>query len=201
MVVFVDDNAIELQGANLDELLGGAQAHLASSGRVVVDVVIDGETLDGEQLDQPDQVTTEGREVRLYTAEARALAVDTLKQVRQRLTEANQHQHEASRLLQQDQPAEAMQHVSQAIEVWLQTQQAVQHSAALLQLDLNAMKVDGQAVSAIIQALADQLNQLKASLNDGDTVGLADALAYEWPGTIQQWDRLIETLIEQIEQG
>jgi hypothetical protein len=200
MPTFVDDSAVALEGSNLNELLGAAQQHLAPSGRVVVDVVVEGESLDGEQLGEPEKINTEGREVRLYTADPAELAVSTLRQVRQRLTEAEQIQKQAAELLQQDQPSEALQQVSAAVEVWLQTQQAVQHSAELLQLDLNEMTVDGAAVSAIVQQLADQLHQLKDTLNDGDTVGLADALAYEWPETVQQWDRLVQTLIERIEQ-
>jgi hypothetical protein len=201
MDCFVDDEAVPLAGGTLDQLFEAAQSHLSDSGRVIVDVVVDGESLSGEQLDQPQQIATADREVRLYTADPRALAVDTLKQVRGRLSEAEQAQQQAAEQLQQDQPSEALQQVSQAIEVWLQTQQAVQHSAALLGLDLDSLTVDQQPASTVIQSLADQLHQLKDALNNGDTVSLADALAYEWPETVQQWDTLVQGMIQRIEGG
>ena len=199
MSVFVDDEQVALAGNDLASLLGAAQQHLQPSGRVVVDVMIDGESLSGEQLGQQDQVETAGREVRLYTADPRSLAVDTLQQVRERLGEAKRMQDEAAEQLQQDEASEALQQVASAIEVWLQTQQAVQNSAALLQVDLDAIEVDGEAVSALTDELAQQLQNLKQLINDGDTVGLADALAYEWPGTTEKWDRLVQELVAKIE--
>ena len=108
-------------------------------------------------------------------------------------------QDEAAEQLQQDEASEALQQVASAIEVWLQTQQAVQNSAALLQVDLDAIEVDGEAVSALTDELAQQLQNLKQLINDGDTVGLADALAYEWPGTTEKWDRLVQELVAKIE--
>jgi len=199
MSIFVDDTPIELEGETLEQVLGSARAHLSPSGCVVVDVVIDGESLDGQQLGAPEQIALQEREVRLYTADPTELAVSTLGQVRQQLGEADQAQQRAAELLQQDQASEALHLVSQALDTWLQTQQAVQHSATLLGLDLDALEVDGQQASTIIQGLADQLHQLKDTINNGDTARLADALAYEWPTTVQLWDRLITTLIERIE--
>ena len=34
----------------------------------------------------------------------------------------------------------------------------------------------------------------------GDTVGLADALAYEWPEICDQWDHVFEELVHEIEE-
>jgi hypothetical protein len=200
MTVFVDDQPAALTGQTLEALLAAARDHLAASGRVVVDVVMDGEALTETQLSQPEQVTTDGAEVRLYTADPAELAVDTLEQVKARLGEAAQMHERAAELLQQDQPSEGLQKVAEAIEVWLQTQQAVQHSGELLGLDLGQMSIDGRAMSDVTSDLAQQLRSLKDMLESGDTVALADALAYEWPETVQQWDRLVQTMIDAIEQ-
>jgi len=199
MSVFVDDKQVDLPGEDLASLLEAARSHLTDSERVVVEVSLDGEELTGQQLENQAQIAVAGREVRFYTADPRALAAETLGQVRQQLQQLDGLQQEAAELLQQDQARAGLQQVGQAVEVWLQTQQAVEHSAQLLGLDLSAMEVDGQSVSQITQNLAEQLKRLKEQLSEGDTVALADALAYEWPETIQQWDRLLETLIERIE--
>lgn len=200
MSTFVDDQPVDLTGDDLGSLLASARSHLAPSGRVIVDVQIDGEQLTNEQLSDQQAVKTAGREVRLYTADPQTLAVDTLRQVHGRLHEAGQMQQRAAELLQQDQTAEALQQVASAIEIWLQTQQAVQHSSELLSVDLDALTVDNQPLSELTDGLITQLKELKESLNAGDTVGLADALAYEWPQTVERWERLVNALIERIEQ-
>jgi hypothetical protein len=199
MSVFVDDEPAALSGQTLDALLGAARQHLEGSGRVVVDVTVEGEALSGAQLEQPEQVSTDGKEVRFYTADPRQLAVDTLRQVKDQLSEAQPMHEQAAELLQQDQPSEGLQKVAQLVEVWLQTQQAVQHSATLLGMDLDALEVEGTPMSQLTDHLAEQLRGLKDMLNNGDTVALADALAYEWPETVQQWTGLVQALIDRIE--
>jgi len=199
MSVFVDDQPTALAEPTLDALLAAARQHLDGSGRVVVEVMIEGEALSGEALEQPEQVTTEGKEVRLYTADPRRLAVETLGQVRARLEDAGQIHEDAAEHLQQDQPKEGMQKVAQVVEIWMQTQQAVQHSATLLGFDLDSLEVEGVTMSELTNNLAEQLRGLKDMLNEGDTVALADALAYEWPETVQRWTALVQALIDRIE--
>jgi len=199
MAVFVDDEPVYLTGQDLGSILAAAREHLAPEGRVVVDVAVDGQSLSGEQLEEPGQVDTSGAEVRLYTADPRQLAVETLTQVKGRLSDAASLHERAAELLQQDQASEGLKQVAESIEVWLQTQQAVQHSATLLGFDLNTLEIDGKPMAQLTSELAEQLRGLKDMLNSGDTVALADALAYEWPETVELWSRVVQGLIDRIE--
>ncbi len=199
MAIFLDDQAVELAGGDLGEVLEAAKTHLADSGRMVVDVRIDGEALGGEQIDAQRLRQVDQAEVRLVTADPRELAVETLTGIRRRLGEAEAVQEEAAQLLQSDDAAPAMQKVGQAVEVWLQTQQAVLNSAMLLGMDLDVFAVDGQPLRTFTDKLLGKLEELKGLIEAGDSVGLADALAYEWPAITQDWDRLVAVLVEQIE--
>ena len=159
-------------------------------------LIVDGKVLDPDGLDAEQNTPVADSEWRLYTANPRELAVATLQQVAERLNDARQAQAEAAELLQQDRPADAMKHVTVAIEAWQQTQQAVLYSATLVGIDLDGRAVDGQPVDQIVLLLLDQLKELRELLSAGDTVAMADALAYEWPQTIDRWQVLIGKLID-----
>lgn len=200
MAVYLDDRAVFWEGASLAELLASARRELQSQGRVVVEVKLDGRTLPAEELEQCGSDSVGGAEVRLYSADTRSLAIDALEQVRYRLGAARQQQGAAADLLQQDKAVEALQQVAQATEAWLQVQQAVQMAAAMGGINLDALEVDGRPVSELMEGLVAGLRNLKELLTHRDTVALADALAYEWPELTDRWDRLIEVMVDRLEE-
>ena len=67
-------------------------------------------------------------------------------------------------------------------------------------LALDRISVDDRPATELINDLIEQLKAMRQLLVDGDTVALADVLAYEWPDTVDQWQALIAAIIRQIEQ-
>lgn len=199
MAIYLDDEAVELAGTDLANVLLAAQQHLAPDGRIVVEVQVDGTSLSGDELEQQGGRDVARTELRLYSAHPAEIAAETLEQVRYRLAAVRQSQSDAADMLQQDRAAEALQKVAHAVEGWMQAQQAVSMAAGLTDIDLNQLTVDQQPVSAITDAVVTALTQMKEMLAAGDTVAMADALAYEWPEHVDAWDRLVEQLLREIE--
>ncbi len=199
MAIYLDDQPTELTGESLTEILASASEGLAADGRVVVEVMVDGKVIAGDALGDHQNAPLGDTEVRLTTADPKALAVSTLMQVREQLPLAGTLHEQAAEQLQADNPTEALQHIAEAIEVWMMTQEAVMGSAGVVGLELDAVKVDGEPMSAFTEELIQQLHGLKDLITSKDTVALADTLAYEWPAIVQRWDELIETLIAEIE--
>jgi len=205
--IYIDDQPVTLPGPSLKELLDAARARLANDqgathtgpGRVVVEILLDGEKLDPDTLAARGAEDMSGREIRLNTADPARLAVDTLEQVRGRLADAATAQKQAATLLQQDQAQAGYELVGGSVAGWLQVQQAVLHTAMLLGINLDQLKVGGQPAHAVTQRSLEQLETVKEHLQAQDPVGLADSLAYEWPELTDQWFELIDTLIETIE--
>lgn len=201
MHVYLDDQTTDLAAPSLGGLIDAARQQLAEGGRVVVEVHVDGQALGQEQLAALQaEPLNEQQEVRLFSADPKQLAVETLQQVDERLTDAGVAQSEAADLLQQDQPGPAFRKVAASVEAWLQVQQAVLHSAMLLGIQLDDLQINGQPAHTLTSLALERLQELKAHLQANDTVALADALAYEWPDLTRQWHQLIDTLIKRIDQ-
>ncbi len=201
MTVYLDDEAVDLAGQSLEALLESAKQRLEPEGRVVVEVALDGQTLDAEALErQHETPLAEASEVRLYTADPVALATSTLEQVQAALSHAGELQEQASDLLQADEANAALEKVGQAVEIWLQVQQAVLNAALLAGVELDSLVVEGEPMNSLTDELIDRLNHLKDTIGNQDMVGLADTLGYEWPTVVERWDRLITELIQRIQQ-
>ena len=199
MPIYLDNREVDLAGEALGQVLAAARDHLQPQGRVVVEVELDGQPVGGQDLDARQDEPVGQRELRMTSVDPRRLAVDTLNQVRDRLGEAQGLQETAADLLQQGRQSEALQRVASAIDIWLQTQQAVLHSAVLVGVDLDQIQVQGQDSGHITAQLLERLQELKQNITDGDSVALADALQYEWPAMVGQWDALIVALTGRIE--
>lgn len=180
------------------ELLAAVRDELAPSGRVVVEVRVDGQPITGPELDD-DQPTQTTSDIRVYSAKPSDLVVGILEDVRTQLAASQQMQQQAADFLQQDDPAKAMGLVKESINAWLQAQQAVGQSAQLLQLDLQEIKVEGQPVIERMTELIASLTELKDIVVANDFVTLADALQYEWPEITDRWDAAIGAIVKHIE--
>jgi hypothetical protein len=196
--IHIDDKPSTLSANSMRELLSAVTNELAPSGRVVVEVKVDGTSITGPELDN-DQPTADTSDIRVYSARPSDLVVGILEEVRTQLAASQQMQQQAADLLQQDDPAKAMELVKESINGWLQAQQAVGQSAQLLQLDLEAIKVEDQSVMARMSELIASLTELKDIVVANDFVGLADALQYEWPEITDRWDAALGAIIKHIE--
>lgn len=199
MPLVIDEQAVTTEAANVGEAIAWASEHLRPQGRIVVEVNLDGRALSEPDLQNASEVGLAGHELALTSAEPVSLTVSVLLQVKAKLEELGALQGEAAELLQKDQNTEAFQRVGEAVEVWQQTQQAVLHSAALVGLDLDAVRVHGQPLTHYTDQLLAMLQELKSMLESGDTLALADAMAYEWPEVTDQWAELIDELVTQIQ--
>lgn len=199
MPVKIDDQPVSLQGGSLRALLAAARDHLEPAGRLVVQVQLDGQPVVEEALDSDQPTDFSSVDVQMYSASPTDLAVGAIEQAREQIAEARDLQEQAADLLQQDEPAQALQKVGQSIAGWIQAQQAVTQVAQLMGLDLTAIIVDGEPVATRTQALLARLVELKGLLEASDHVALADALAYEWPEATEKWDAALGAIVQHIE--
>ncbi|MEX2214243.1 MAG: hypothetical protein WD768_08965 [Phycisphaeraceae bacterium] len=200
MSIHIDGIPTALPGTTLGELVLAAQQRLEPSGRVVVEVTLNDQPIVGNELAARQHEAVGTRVVKLTTADPKELVIDTLGEISRHLNQAGELQNEAADLLQRDKEKDALGKISDAMSIWQQTEEAVRHSAAMLSISLDTMTIDGQPFAAMTENLVQQLGGLRDLIKAHDTVGLADALAYEWPATVKKWQRMIELFVAKIQE-
>ena len=201
MQVYMDDQALELDASTIGDAIEEASDLAGKFGRIVVDVKLNDEQLEGEVLDAVmSRISAAGDVLKLETADTVELAVEVLSQMRGQINEIQRIQQEAADLLQQDQASEALALIGELTQCWLWVQQGVSQSSSLIGLRLDELKVGEESVEKYAVTLLKQLAELKELIINQDMVAMADALAYEWPEVAGKWDQLIVGLISEIQQ-
>jgi hypothetical protein len=201
MDVFLDNDVFNAPGNTLAEILVAAKKTVDPRGRLIVEVRLDGRTLEESEMHRIAHQPLEGDELQVITANPRELSIAILHGVAGALHDARQEQRLAAEAFAADDTSTALSHVKNALTVWQQAQQAVQQSAQLLKLPLDKLSVDGKTVPQIIDDLVNRLSTVRQQLMSSDWVGLSDSMAYEldtaaeiWSGMLQMFREHVETL-------
>ena len=199
MPIFLDDQRVDLDGDDLDQVLASAGSVLGQSGRIVVEVSLNGQTIGSSEIEARGGEAVGDGELRLYSANPHDLARSTLEAVMDQLDLAVGHQNEAADLIHRDEQQPAMVELGHAIDIWQQTYAAVTQAAGLLALDVQGLAVGDRAATDVLGDLAGQLGALRDAIAGADSVAVADALAYEWPHMAADWKKLLLGMIDAID--
>jgi hypothetical protein len=196
--LLIDDQIVDLPGDDIESLLNAARQHLLPSGRVVVEVEVDGEKIDEQVMEADRSAVEAGSQLSLRSADPAELAITVLEQVTEQLQTVETDQREVAELFQQDDQAGALERLSSVLQVWQQTQQAVTQCLEIAGVDIEQLNVQDEPATQVIDLLLEQMRSLRDSLSTSDTVAVADVLMYEWPHVIVKWDALVRELMQRI---
>ena len=187
MRILIDEQPSDIQASSIGEAINTAAAEAEGRGRVIVEVVVDGEPWNEEQLASAELCAGRAQELRLVSADLIDLVQQTLADASEILAGADELQRAAAELLQADRRAEAMDKLAEALVVWRAVQTAVFKSSQALQLDLDNVRVGESTMSQSVTRLNEQLVTLRSALEANDPVALSDALLYEMPHVVAEW--------------
>jgi hypothetical protein len=198
MPVLIDDLPVDIDTGPLGDVLLAAQQRIEPQGRIIVEVLLDGEPLIGDALVERQDEHLGDSILSLLTADPRELVIDTLGEIHRQLQAAGEYQTEAAGCLQRDDEQAALERIGEAMTIWQQTERAVRESAQIMEVSLDDLKIGGQTFSQLTAGLIAQLESLRDLLQARDTVAVADTLQYEWPETTMRWQQAVEKLVERI---
>jgi len=190
MAVTVDSEPLKAEELGL-YTLGQVLSHLKRANRLVVHVLIDGQEPNLDRLVEIRKSAVSNHTVFIETTEPKAMAIEILGEVEKQLGEADRLKSEATTLLQKNQNVKAMEKLSGCFVTWQNAQESLQGTAQLLNIDLNQILVADRKISEILSEVADQLKQIKSSLENRDFVTLSDLLIYETTETTSQWQQAV----------
>jgi hypothetical protein len=193
MPVTVDDSPLRAEELGL-RTVGQVLAHLQREKRLVVHVLIDGLEPDLRRLGDVRKSPLKDHHVFIETADPREMAMDVLKQVEAQLGEADRIKSEAAKLLQSNQNVRAMEKLSGCLTTWQHAQESLLSTARLLKIDLDQIVIGGRPLTELVVQFAEQLKQIRSSLENRDFVTLGDVLIYETEQTSSQWRLALEEL-------
>ncbi len=199
MPIYVDDIELQADAETLKDAILAAKERLDAAGRIIVEIKVAGQPLVGDEIEEHVDDYIADTDVHLVSADPKAEAISALEQIRSHLTEAGKVQADVADLLQRDEQADAMKTIGGSLAIWQQTSQGIAQCAAMMNVSLEAIEVEGKSFADLTTQLKLRLNELYEYLTNNDTVAVADTLAYEWPDLVQGWQAMVGELIDTIQ--
>ena len=185
MNVLLDDNPIEVEDHTLAAAMSAGVEIAQQTGRAVVEVLVDGKAVRGEELIDASTEPIPDARVELYTADPIELVSQSLRDAAAALESARgSHTDIAGRLQSGADIPEALSQLSGTLSVWQGVQDVLARGYALLgrdpsTLDLPAEIAGGKTLNDLLTELGGQLREVRRSLEDHDLAALADTVGYE----------------------
>ena len=202
MRVIFDEAELLSDAETLAQGLRAGTARAEELGRLIVEVVADGEPLPGELLDDPASHTGAFAELRMTSAEPAVFLRVTLMEAADALEQARAEQLLAADHIDQGRAPDAFQALGVALGVWDAVRDLVQRVSQLLGFDLTeaSVVVSGEEIRVedSVASLSRQLEEVRRCVAAEDLSGLADALRYELSEEAGRWRHLLTGLAEAV---
>lgn len=185
MNVLLDDTPIEVEDQTLAAAMSAGVELAQQSGRAVVEVLVDGQAVRGDELIDASTEPIPGARVELFTADPVELVQQSLRDAAAALESSrSSHTDIAGQLQSGADTAEALSQLSGTLSVWQGVQDVLARGYALVgrdpaSLDLPESVAGGKTVNTLITELGEQLREVRRSLEDHDLAALADTVGYE----------------------
>ena len=190
MRILIDGNDSGLNAETVPEALKQGMDAVDSTGRIVVEIALDGTPLDAEQLENGAYENISAETISMMSLAPNELLLATFELGRNAIEAAQKHFHSAAEMIQSGNDANAMNELHEGIELWCTIDQTVFREAVPKIAELGGDQTpDG--LERHVSELKDALESIRSAIESSDFAGLSDALMYEFPETSAGWSTFL----------
>lgn len=201
MQLTIDSKTHAIDGDTVGDVLARAAAQAEATGRLIVEVTVDGSAWDEDALGSPERLAQPADHLEIVTEDRNELVGRTLRDAIAALDEVDRRQQVAAEAIQADRAAEGLPELAEALDLWLHVRHAAVVAAGTLEIDLDALRREDTEADAAFGDLERLLEQLLASIRVQDSAATTDTLLYEMPDVVQRWRSVLEGLARRAESG
>lgn len=188
--VMLDGECVAESSPNLAEALQAASTRAQERGRLILEVLADGQPLPGSSLDEPLSHPQPISELSLTSADPSAFALNILHEAAEAIDQAKDSQSVAADLLEQGDATQAFEKLSTGLQLWDMIHQVVERTLAIAP---PTRAEDRESVDQHVVQLRDRLNDLRDSVNTQDWAALSDLIRYDMAELAQAWAVMLRT--------
>lgn len=196
MRVLLDEQELICDGSSIQAAIDRGAARAQETGRLVVEVHVDGQQLNANDLDDAPTLEAAAEEVRMISAQPHAMVRQTLLDTIELLDSIDETQRRAAECIQADDATAGFEGLSEAIALWSVIQEAVLNGAQLLDIPLDDIRTETRTLNEAAEELNAHLTSLREALVNRDPVQLSDTLMYEMPNVIESWRNVLNAVAE-----
>jgi len=198
MNIWIDDN--KLPGAqDLDAALEQARLHAESQGRLIVDILVDGQPATDALFDENAKDLPPINELRFTTADTNALIVETAQTAIDSIELLKADQEAGVEQIRSGDLQDAMESLRAVMEGWTAMRDIVDQITQITNTELATLKVGQESGSEIIDSLSKSLEEVRETLKNEDWSSLGDVIEYDLNELATKWAALLFALIQGVQ--
>ncbi len=204
MNIYVDDTAVDTafvdETTTIEEAVRHVQVSHCQTDHLIISVRCDGKEIPAEVM--PDVFARPADSIEridVVTGTRAALVMDAMDQAAGSLAETETVCGEVTSLLTQGKTSDATTTLGECFRIWQQIHDALAKSIQMLELDVEAVAINGEPLLAVLGKPKDALMQIRDALKTRDYVLLADVLQYEFSEVTALWHAIISKLRQEAE--
>ena len=198
MRILLDDHETTLKADTVGGALQEAATLVEKSGRLIVEVEVDGISWCEEDLASTEHIQRGASEIRLSTAHPAELLRDTFANAAEAVLNADDMQRNAAKLLQANRETEGMQALLESLAIWGSVQTAISRGLELGVISRDQVRAAGIDIDGAIAELDTRLRSLREAMKSSDTTAVSDCLLYEFPATTKVFAQMLAAVAGEV---
>jgi len=192
------DNTQLTDAPDLNTALEQARVHAESTGRLIIDILVDGQPAPDEIFDDEPQGLGDINELRFTTADTNELVIETAQTAIDSIDLLKADQEEGAKLIRAGDITDSMETLRSVLEGWQAVRDIVDQIAQLTEIDIPTLQVGHEKGSEIIESLSKSLAEVRETLQNEDWSSLGDVIEYDLNELAVKWSALLSALIQGI---
>ncbi|OAB60552.1 hypothetical protein AY599_25175 [Leptolyngbya valderiana BDU 20041] len=195
MKAILDGQDLAIDRPTLAAALEAGAAAARDQGRIVIEVMVDGQPVEGEQLGEPSDEPLEAQVLEMTSTDPASLVRVTLFDAADAMESAKDEHAACAEMIHRGEMSEAMGALAQLLSTWQAVRQAVVQGGAAVGRPLSGYAAEG-ALEERTEALARQLDDLKRAVGNDDLVTVADLLEEDLRAEAGLWADTLRRIAE-----
>lgn len=201
MRAYLDDQPLTVEPATVARAINAARDAAGERGRIVVEVLADGDAIADALLDAPPESDAGIGELRMTSAQPGLFVAVTLAEAADVLKRSNADRVSAAEAIDRGDMQEAGRMLSSVLGVWALAQDVLDKSASLMGLTPGQIEIptgDGGSVRGQqrIDELVVVLNGVKAAVGEEDWTTISDLLHEDLAQQTDRWEAFLRATAE-----
>lgn len=175
MKATLDGQSLTIDRPSLAAALEAGVASAREQGRIIVEVFLDGQPVQGEALGEPSDEALDAGHIELTSTDPTSLVRVTLFDAADAMDSSKEEHAACAEMIHRGDIGAAMGSLGQLLSTWQAVREAIAHGGAAIGQPLSDYAGEGK-LDERTEALSKQLDDLKRAVGDDDLSTVADLL-------------------------
>lgn len=195
MQIWIDNTHIS-EAQDINHAIDQARIHAESNGRLIVDILVDGQPAPDEFYGETPETLGPIQELRFTTADTQSMVNESIETAIDSIELLKADQAQGAQQIRSGELGDAMESLRAVLEGWQAIRDMADQIAQITNIDIRTLQVGGEPGSQIIESLSTALSEVRETLQNEDWSSLGDVIEYDLEALATKWSALLNALIE-----